>query len=114
MGVIQNLTNQVTLARRVRLCRSFWSRLKGLLGTSELARDEACWIDPCNSVHTIGMKYPIDVYFLNKENEVISIVQDLRPNRILPINFRARTVIEFKYGPKRSCKVGDKLSMEVV
>lgn len=47
------------------------SRLKGLLGTRSLPDGEGLWIQPCQSVHTFFMRYPIDVLFLNKEGSVI-------------------------------------------
>lgn len=57
----------------------FWSRLKGLLGRSDLAEDRGILIYPCNRVHTIGMKFSIDVIFLSKTGEILKIVSDLQP-----------------------------------
>ena len=55
------------------------SRLRGLLGTTSLPAGQGLLITPCNSVHMIGMKYAIDVVFLDKEFTVLKIVSCLQP-----------------------------------
>ena len=112
--MILNLTRGEKLADQVRICEKFWSRLMGLLGSAKLDTNEACWLIPCNSVHTLGMKYPIHVYFLNKENEVIGITKDLKPNRLTSVRAAAHSVIEFASGVSRNCEVGDRLAVEMV
>ena len=59
-----------------------WTRFRGLLGRPALARDEGLLIDPCGSVHTIGMRYPIDVVFLDRQDIVVKIVNSLKPYRM--------------------------------
>ena len=107
-----NLTQKTLLAKKVRYCNQFWSRLRGLLGTKQLGPEETCWIIPCNTIHTFGMRYPIDVYFLNRENKVIAIKKNLKPSRISPLYWKTYSVLEFKSGSPRSCKVGDRLTLE--
>ena len=81
MSILKNRSADTILASRLRLCRSYFSRLLGLMGTPRLDPDEACWIIPCNSVHTLGMKYPLDLYFLDKKNQVVAILENMKPNR---------------------------------
>lgn len=38
-------------------------------------------IRPCSSVHTFGMRYPIDVLFLNPELKVLKVVDSLASMR---------------------------------
>lgn len=109
-GILLNESRDEVVARKIRHCRGIWDRLCGLLGTSTLAEDEVCWLLPCNSVHTIGMRYAIDVYFLNKDNEVISIMRNMKPNRLSPILWSAHSVLEFKADSKRNIKVGDQIT----
>ena len=42
----------------------------GLLGRSELAEGEGLWIQPCNSIHTWFMRFPIDAIFFDKTGKV--------------------------------------------
>lgn len=60
---------------------NFFERFIGLLGTSSLEKDKGLLISPCSSVHCIGMRYPIDVIFLNKEWQVVKTVKALKPWR---------------------------------
>ena len=69
---------------------------------------------PCRNVHTIGMRYPIDVAFLDKEDIVLKVVHGLRPGRISPVAWRARCALELPAGRLRetSTEPGDHLSIE--
>ena len=107
-----NQTRGRVIAGEVRLCRSFGSRLKGLIGTADLADDAAYWLDPCNAVHTLAMRYPIDVYFLDRHDRIVFILQNLGPNRFSPLIWKARSVIELKSGIAREAHVGDQLKWE--
>jgi uncharacterized membrane protein (UPF0127 family) len=66
---------------RVRLARTWWQRAIGLLATPRLDDPRGLWIAPCNSVHTIGMRYPIDVVFVAADARVLKLVRTLRPLR---------------------------------
>jgi uncharacterized membrane protein (UPF0127 family) len=77
---------------------TFFTRLKGLLGKDEFPHGEGLWIKPCNSVHTFGMKFPIDVVFLDKENRVVGLMNTLLPNRISRFYSDASSVIELPAG----------------
>jgi uncharacterized membrane protein (UPF0127 family) len=67
---------------RVYATDGFLSRTRGLLGAARLENDEALWIRPCNSVHTVGMRYAIDVLFLDRRQRVIAMRQSLPPLRL--------------------------------
>lgn len=56
-----------------------WLRLRGLLGRDKLTTDLGLLISPCNSVHTIGMKYSLDIIYLDKNDKVIKIRSNLAP-----------------------------------
>lgn len=75
---------------------TIFSRMKGLLGTAHLPENSGLWLKPCKGVHTFGMKFTIDVVFLNKNNQVVAIVEKLRPNCLTRIIPEAATVIELK------------------
>lgn len=81
----------------VTAARSFWARLKGLLGRSTLPSTEALLIVRCGSVHTIGMRFAIDVVFLNKHNTVLKVVETLRPQRFA-MCWGATSVLEMAGG----------------
>jgi len=70
-------------------------RRKGLLGRDHL--EGAMVIEPCRWVHTIGMRFPIDVAFLDADGLVIRTVQMPRRRVGMPV-VRARSVIEAEAG----------------
>ena len=78
---------------------TFFQRLKGLLGRRELEQNEALHIRPCNHVHTIGMRYDLDIVFLDIEGNVLK-VDSLGPNQWAFCR-SAKTVLEFRSGCAR-------------
>lgn len=70
-------------------------RRTGLLGRDAL--DGALLIDRCRWVHTVGMRFPIDVAFLDADGEVLKVVHMKRHRIGLPVR-HARQVIEAQAG----------------
>jgi uncharacterized protein len=91
-------TSGKELAPNLAMADTFFTRLKGLLGKNELPHGEGLWIKPCNSVHTFGMKFPIDVVFLDKDKRVVGLAKTLRPNRVSCRYSSASSVIELPVG----------------
>jgi len=86
------------LATNVRVADNLFTRMKGLLGKKELPIGEALWIKPCFSVHTFFMKFPIDVIFLNKDNQIIAAVSNLTPNCMTRLYPQSFSVLELPPG----------------
>lgn len=74
---------------------SFGTRLKGLLGRK--GYEGAFLIKPAASVHTIGMRFAIDVAFCGKDLRVVDCIT-MKPNRVSLIRPHARCVIEAEAG----------------
>ena len=71
---------------------STWrERLRGLLGTGPDA--PPVMLAPCASIHTLGMRYPIDVAFVGERGEVLRVHRGLGPGEARSCG-RARCVIE--------------------
>ena len=71
------------------------SRGKGLLGRTGV--EGAFWLKPCRHVHSMRMKFAIDMADLDKSGTVIA-VQTLRPNRFARFHWRTRSVLEAEAG----------------
>ena len=86
------------------------SRAVGLLGRREL--EGALLIEKTKSVHTIGMKFPIDVAFCDDELRVIRIVT-LPQQRVSKFERSASCVIETEAGRFRHWQIeaGDQLEV---
>jgi uncharacterized protein len=91
-------TSGKELALNLAVADTFFTRLKGLLGKKELLQGEGLLIKPCNSIHTFGMKFPIDVVFLDKEKRILALFKNLPPNRIIRVLPNAKSVIELPAG----------------
>src|SRR5262249_56041136 len=72
------------VAERLRTAHTHWTRLRGLLGTPTLPAGEGLWLKPCRQVHMFGMRYPVDVAFLDDEHRVVGLVPCLLPWRGSP------------------------------
>lgn len=94
---IHNETRDVELAGRAEVADRFLERLRGLLGRSGLERGQALVIEPCSSVHGVGMRFAIDVLFLDAEDRVIHAMR-LRRFGFSPMVRRARKAIELPDG----------------
>ena len=67
----------------IRKAETFFERGRGLLGCKGLKEGHGMLICPCNSIHTFFMKMPIDVIFLNKDNEIQTIRRNMKPQRFV-------------------------------
>ena len=92
-------------------CENFVERARGLLGRTDLESAEALWISPCPGVHTLGMRYPIDVIFCDGDGRIVRIVESLGPGRVASAR-DARNTCEMLAGTARSLGLtpGDRLA----
>ena len=81
----------------VALAASFRSRLVGLLGQRSMPLQQGLWIEPCNCVHTFGMRFAIDLVFIDRHRTILRVVRNLRPWRVAAC-LRSRAVIEMSAG----------------
>lgn len=82
---------------KVEIASTSFARLKGWLGR-KTAAGTGLLITPCNGIHTIGMKFPIDAVFLDSKNKIIRIAAMVLPWRLIPIVPGARSVLELPAG----------------
>jgi len=110
---VLNLRNGKELSNNVIVAEGLFKRMKGLLGKSEMRHGESLWIKPCNSIHTLFMKFPIDVIFLNRKCEVIAIIKNLKPNRMTRLYPKATSVLELPAGTidTTDAEIGDKIEI---
>jgi len=89
------------------------SRRTGLLKHTQLNRGEGLWIVPCESVHTFGMNFAIDVVFLSRKRKVLKIRKDMVKRRIA-VCLRAHSVLELPAGTvdETGTVPGDQLEFE--
>jgi len=95
---VYNSTQNNLIADDVKVAENFFTRSIGLLSKKSLLSNEGLIIKPCCSIHTFFMKFEIDVLFVNKQNEVVALYENVKPWRILPIHQTSHYVIELQSG----------------
>ena len=110
---VRKKTDGTLISSQCIWARNSWSRLVGLLGHSSLAPEESLLIEPCKQVHTWFMRFPIDVVFLSKNNEILDC-KSMMPWKLSPLNFKASKILELPLGAckKFNCEIGEVLSFE--
>lgn len=94
---VENRTRAVLLGDAIEVADTSSKRRTGLLKHAGLARGQGIWIVPCEAVHTFGMKFSIDVLFLNKKRKVLKIRADMG-RRGIALCLRAHSVLELPAG----------------
>ena len=92
------LTDEGHELARVEMAETARERARGLLGRSSLPQGQTMWLAPCRSIHTIGMRFAIDVAFLDRDARVVAISEQLPSFRLAWGGWRARGVLEFAAG----------------
>ena len=87
--------------------------MRGLLGRDGLEPGGGMLIDAAPSVHMFFMRFPIDVVFLDRERNVVRVVESLRPWRVAGAR-RAAAALELPAGAAAAAGVtaGDALVFE--
>jgi uncharacterized membrane protein (UPF0127 family) len=67
----------------VEVAQGWWGRARGLLGRTELPAGHGLLITPCSAIHTLGMRFAIDVVFLDAQGRVVSQYGQVRPHRLM-------------------------------
>lgn len=110
-----NATRAVLLAGDLRIARTALARLRGLIGTTaeEFRAGKGLWIVPCEGVHSFGMKFAIDVIYLDRQNRVIHLVRKLKPSRLAAVKLRSRSVLELPSGEieRSGTSIGDRIEI---
>ncbi len=95
---VRNASKGITLAERVTVAETPASRRRGLLGTERLSPGSGLLLVPCRQIHTIGMRYAIDVVFLDQAQRVVRVLRSMKPGRLSPLVWRAHAVLELPAG----------------
>ena len=94
---ITNARTQEVISEDAVFASTPLSRMKGLLGRGSMRPHEAMILQPASSIHTVFMRFSLDVAYLDRENRIVKVVRDLVPFRF-SFARRSRTVIEMAGG----------------
>lgn len=100
---------------RIVIATSMITRARGLLGTHAQWGDgnRVLVLIPCKSVHTIGMRYALDIAFVDRNGIVLRSERNVKPGRVLSCR-GATFVLERPHDPRMSWpENGDGIPYEI-
>lgn len=96
--IVRITSTTACLAGRAEVANTFGSRLMGLLGRDRLPPGTGLVLQPSNSIHTLFMRFPIDVIFLDDHQRIVATAVHVQPFRIAWGGWKARTAVELPAG----------------
>jgi hypothetical protein len=114
-GYAFNRTRNAYLATNLSVAGTHWSRLRGLMG-KDAARfpvGNGLWIIPSRGVHTLAMRFPIDVLYLDRDKHVVHVEENLKPWRVAKVSMQTASVLELPGNTLKSSgtAVGDEIEI---
>lgn len=98
MFILSNASTGHIIANKITQPRGWYKRTLGLMGCKSLDEGEGIWLDDCWGIHTIGMKFSIDILFLNGELRITGMERNVKPGRLAVSQSQARHIIELAIG----------------
>lgn len=116
MKKINILKNNIVITDNAELADTFFARFRGLMFRRTIAEDYALCITPCNQIHMLNMKFPIDVVYLDEGGTVIKTDVNVQPGKICKTVQNANSVIELKSfsASKLGIQNGDTIKINVL
>lgn len=96
--LVVNESKNISLGAQIFPAKTFWQRLVGLSFHQALPAGQGLYLSNCKSIHTFGMRFPIDVVFLDASHHVIDVIERLPPNRLTRFHPDAADVLELPPG----------------
>ena len=91
---------------KIKIANSFKDKLLGLMNKKNI--DYGLLITDCKSIHTFFMKESIDVLLLDKDNRILMINRNIKPNKIVIFKNKKRTnILELPSNSSKDLKVND-------
>ena len=104
------------LGNRIGWAESFLARLRGMIGRAAPGAGEGLLLTPCRSIHMYGMRFPLDVAFLDASGSVVASYSSLRPGGRTRWHRDARHALELPAGTleRSGTAKGDVLRWEAI
>jgi uncharacterized membrane protein (UPF0127 family) len=114
-GYAFNRTRNAYLATHLSVAGTHWSRLWGLMGkdAASFPAGDGLWIVPSRGVHTLAMKFPIDVLYLDTNKHVVHVEENLKPWRVARVSMHTASVLELPGDTLKSSgtAIGDEIEI---
>ena len=115
--MIKNKTQGTVVAREHKVCRSIWSKARGLMftGSKSVVRESLVFeFDGLQKtgLHMFFVFYPIDILFLDEKQRVVEMKEGFRPFTFYNPKELSKYVIELPAGKiaESNTSVGDEIN----
>ncbi len=79
---IEGIENNKRITLDILSTENVFERTGGLLKLPKLAKGQGLLINKCNSIHTFGMAYNLDVVYLNRDYKIVKLISHMAPRRM--------------------------------
>ncbi len=109
-----NRTRGRVIVEKGWVASSYWARMVGLLGRRRLEPGQGLLLRGEQAIHMFGMRFAIDVLYIDREGRVLAAIEALKPWRLGPYLKNSRDVLELPVGTLAGTqtKKGDELVIE--
>ena len=107
--MIKLIGQDTVISRSTLYAESFFQRLTGMLTRKFSDSLDGIVFRNCNAVHTFGMRFDIDVIFVDRTNRITEVYPDVKPWRTRSSGTSKAVTIELPSGSiaKFGIKCGD-------
>lgn len=107
--------NSQVITDNAKRADNFFTRFRGLMFVKEIEENYALHITPCNQIHMLNMRFPLDIIYLSENGRVVKIDENVQPGKICKTVKNAKSVIEMKAfaASKLGINQGDVLELPV-
>lgn len=111
---VVNKSRNAIVAERVIVAERWWERARGLLGQTGLPPEAGLLIVPCNSIHSVFMRFSFDALFLDQQRRVLHVIHTMPPFRFSRLVRGSWGVLELPAGviAATETQAGDELTIE--
>jgi uncharacterized membrane protein (UPF0127 family) len=112
--IVRNPQRGTILGEAIEVAETAVSRVKGLLGRECLEDGQGLLFKKCSSLHTLFMRFPIDIAFIDKRGKVLKLSKAVKPFKFVAAPLRAHYALELPAGAiaRSQTRLGDRLTFE--
>ena len=112
--IVSNASRQTVVGDTIEVAETASQKVKGLLGRDGLDEGHGLLFKGAGSLHTLFMRFPIDIIYTDKQGKVTKVAVNVKPFKLVGAPLRCHYAIELPVGAIEASEtqVGDQLSFE--
>jgi uncharacterized protein len=109
--IVTNTSRQTLIGEAIEVAETASQKVKGLLGREGLEDGQGLLFKGAGSLHTLFMRFPIDIIYTDKQGKVVKVAKAVRPFKLVAAPLRCYFALELPAGAitASDTQVGDYL-----